>query len=180
MTLASTVGERYDLATDAHDLTLRPGRCDADVLLAAGYAAAGNARGAQALALYRIRATGSRNGLAQIVDVAAGWMVDRRPQPGEKTLRLGAARDVSARVLLWWIDGVCPHCQGRRYELVPGTQMVSDNLCWACDGAGRLPVEDRVRREHQTAARWLAAEFDRMLAYVMADMARRLSPRLDL
>jgi len=47
----TTVVERYDSACTTTDLTVREGRCDADSILAAGYAAAGNERGTQALSL---------------------------------------------------------------------------------------------------------------------------------
>lgn len=173
-----SVAERYDVATDTSDLGLRDGRCDADVLLAAGYATARNTRGALALSLYRIRATGHRNGLLQIANAAEGWLVDRRPPGGGKPMRLAEARKLGWSVLLWWLDGVCPHCQGRRYELVPGTQVVSDNLCHVCDGSGRPPLASRVRREHAEPAAWLAAELDRMMSFVLADMAKRLRNEL--
>lgn len=175
----ASVEERYDVATETSDLSLMPGRCDADVLLAAGYAASRNTRGAQALALYRMRATGSRAGMARAIDWAAGWLLDRRlPWPNRKPVRVNEAREIATAVLQWWLDDVCRQCQGRRYELVPGTQVVSDNICHACAGTGRSPVQDRVRREHQDCAQWLAGECERAMAFVLSDMARRLSQRI--
>lgn len=174
-----TVGERYDLATDANDLTLRAGRCDADILLAAGYAAAGNVRGTQALSLYRMKATGDRAGLTLLMTTSAGWLMRRSRRGGRADLTQRQAEAVAGTVLLWWLEGVCSHCEGRRYELVPGTQIVSDNLCKVCDGAGKEPVHHRMRKELHEPARWLAGEFESLMSYVLSDMASRLRGELD-
>ena len=174
-----TVGERYEHAADTSDLTLRPGRCDADLLLAAGYAAQGNVKGTQALTLYRMRATGSVDGLSPLVSAATGWLLDHRT-PGERQLRIQDAQHIASTVVHWWLAGACTHCEGRRYELVPGTQIISDDLCRVCDGRGKEPVEHRLRREHQEHGRWLAAEFERLQSYILSDMAQRLRPALDL
>ena len=174
-----TVGERYDHATDTSDLTVRAGRCDADLLLAAGYAAQGNVKGSQALTLYRMRATGAVDGWGPLVKASVSWLLDRRT-PGERQMRIAHAYQVSNQVLHWWLAGTCTHCEGRRYELVPGTQIISDELCRVCDGRGKAPVEHRLRREHQEHGRWLAAEFERLQSYILSDMAQRLRPALDL
>lgn len=174
-----TVAERYDLATDTTDLTLRGGRCDADLLLAAGYAAAGNVRGQQALALYRMKATGDRAGLTALLDTSTGWLVGRSRRGGRADLTSKQAQAVAGTVLLWWLEGVCPHCEGRRYELVPGTQITSDNLCHVCAGKGKEPVEHRMRRELQEPAIWLASEFEALMSYILADMGARLKRDVD-
>lgn len=176
--MSAGIAERYDTAVDTSDLTLRLGRCDADMLLAAGYATAGDTRGAQALALYRMRATGSRVDVARAVDGLTAWLLDRRRQP--RAMRIASARAVAATVLHWWLDDVCRACGGRGYELVPGTQIVGDTPCQACGGAGRSALEHRVPSEHRDAARWLAGEIDESTQRVFSAMARRLRRDVDM
>lgn len=170
------VGELYDRSTGTSDLTLRPGKCDADVLMAAGYAAQGSRRAQVALSLYRMRATGDRHGLADVLHQSADWLLDWKPPPGIKRLRKSEAADVAKRVVKWWMAGVCNHCQGRQYELIPGTRVCSDDVCPACHGRGREPVEQWVLRQQQEPARWLASEYDQLVSSILSNMARRLRP----
>lgn len=44
--------------------------------------------------------------------------------------------DVTAAVLRWWLDPTCPACEGRRWQVVPGTGRLSDKPCPACHGTG--------------------------------------------
>ncbi|MFM9926912.1 hypothetical protein VLK31_28275 [Variovorax sp. H27-G14] len=41
-------------------------------------------------------------------------------------------------VLAWWLDSVCPVCNGRRYTTIPGTNRLSNRLCPAHVGCGGL------------------------------------------
>lgn len=176
-----SLGERYETAADTSDLTLHfDRRSDADILLAAGYAAAGNVRGTQALMLYRMRATGDRSGVRELARVSSGWLMGWRPPVGVKPLRRAQCQEIAAAVIHWWFEDSCSHCHGRRYELVPGTNVVSDNLCHVCNGAGKEPVDHRLRREHQEAGRWLANQFEDLMSYILADMAKRLRSEVEL
>jgi hypothetical protein len=39
-----------------------------------------------------------------------------------------------------WLVDVCGVCEGRAYEVAPGTPMLSDTLCKACQGSGKKPL----------------------------------------
>ena len=183
-----SLGERY--------LT----RTQADVLLAAGFAQAGNTRGVMALTLYRASEDWRLAAMAvqqrtnpdpprtMTDDLIAlhAWCVPqlRRRFP---SMRHSAASGIAERVLKWHLSDCCKACDGRGYALVPGTQIVSDNLCTECNderaghlGMGRPPVERRLKRAHREAGRWLASEFAEMLTYVLSEMAQRLRPSLDI
>lgn len=186
--LPPSLGERYITRTQA------------DVLLAAGFAQAGNTRGVMALTLYRAaedwrlaavavqqRSTAEppRTMADELIALHA-WCVPqlRRRFP---TMRHSVASGVAERVLKWHLTDVCPACNGRGYQLVPGTQIVSDALCTECNderagylGMGRPPVERRLKKNQREAGRWLASEFASMLAYVLSEMAARLRPSLDI
>jgi len=121
-----------------------------------------------------MKATGERAGLTLLMTTSAGWLMRRSRRGGREDLSQRQAEAVAGTVLLWWLEGVCSHCEGRRYELVPGTQIVSDNLCKVCDGAGKEPVHHRMRKELQEPARRLAGEFESLMSSVLSDMASRL------
>lgn len=268
-----TTGERYIAAA---------GKTDADVILAAAFAQAGNVRGSMALTLYRVaedwhgqiatvdrkreadevarmlgemarswrladrwlaeiveaNAVAARAGLSprgrEVFDdiiekmraVAAGrretvmaealreafppadpprtlphelvalhdWAVPQLRQWSTrgraKPMTRVQASQISERVLRWWCSDVCGACQGRGYQLLPGTQIRSDALCTECNGIdasgrefqgmGRPPVDRRLKKSQREAGRWLASEFGSMLAMVLSEMAARLRPSLDV
>lgn len=181
-TTRPTIAERYGSASETSDLRLRDDRrTDADVLLAAAYASRGDRRGMIALATYRMKLTGDRHGIAQVVEEAMGWLIGRGARSGGKA-KLGRpeARHISETVLRWWLDDVCRRCHGRRYELVPGTQIVSDNLCHTCHGTGKRPLEHMLDKKRVDSGRWLAAELDSLTSYIVADMAGVLNERLSV
>lgn len=175
-------------------------RTQADVLLAAGFAQAGNTRGVMALTLYRAsedwrlaavavqqRTTAEppRTMADELIALHA-WCVPhlRRRFPA---MRQSVASNIAERVLKWHLTDTCSACNGRGYELVAGTQIVSDTLCTECNneregylGMGRPPVERRLKKTHREAGRWLASEFAQMLTYVLSEMAQRLRPSLDI
>lgn len=44
------------------------------------------------------------------------------------------------RVLWWWLDSICDACQGTGYQVVEGTNRLSDKQCPACHATGHVPV----------------------------------------
>jgi hypothetical protein len=178
-------------------------RASADILLSAGFAQAGNTRGAMALTLYRISEDWRLHAVAvqqaknpdpprtlpdELIALHA-WCVPRlrRQFPA---MRHSVASGVAERVLRWHLSDVCTACNGRGYALISGTQIVSDSLCTECNGTdhdgrsyqgmGRPPVERRLKRQHREAGRWLASEFASMLTYVLSEMAKRLRGSMDI
>lgn len=204
MSDAITLKERYARATGSGRLDLRSDhRTDADVLLAAGFAQAGNVRGRMALTLYRAsedwrahvhavtqseRPDPPRTMRGELIDLHA-WSVPLL-RSRFRDMRYSTASYVAERVIQWHLTDVCSACNGRGYQLLPGTQIRSDILCTECNGIdndgrawqgmGRPPVERRLKRAHREAGRWLASEFAAMLSFVLSEMSARLRPSLDL
>jgi hypothetical protein len=179
--LPPRLDERYASATRSTDLTpSAEHRTDADVLLAAGYAAQKNRNGMVALMAYRMKITGDRASKAEIVEALVDYMNFEMFR--KKTLpkiNRERARVVVQTVVAWWSNDNCETCTGRLMEPIPGTPHLSANYCKACAGGGKRPIPDQGARFNQHAA-WLAAELDHMLTFIVGDMARMLSPRLDL
>lgn len=178
------VSERYAMATSSTDMTVSQHRCDADKILAAGYAAAGNERGAQALALWRMRETHDIRGFGTLAELSANWIVGKCHRPGRGQLpRISRiqAQDLSRVVLHWWLADTCLTCEGRKHPRIKSTNRLNyAHDCTACKGTGKHPVEKIVHRDHIQHARWLAAEYDSMAARIFQDMARRLAPEMEL
>jgi hypothetical protein len=177
-----TVAERYGSANGTSDLTLNlEGRCDADLLLAAGYASANNQRGMMALHLYRMKLTGDRHGVGPVTEEAMSWLVGRGVRAGGRE-KIGRpeARHICETVLKWWLDDVCRRCKGRRYELIPGTNHVSDRVCETCFGGARRPLEAMIEKRRHEPANWLASELDALVSYIVGDMAKILNGRMSV
>jgi hypothetical protein len=114
--------ETYARATRSSDLTpSAEHRTDADILLAAGYAAQKNRHGMVALMAYRMKITGDRASKGEIVELLVDMI----------------AHKVSRRKLLM--------------EPIPGTPHLSANYCKACAGGGKRPIPDQGARFNQHA-----------------------------
>ena len=83
-------------------------------------------------------------------------------------------------VLGWMRSPHCPACHGTGVIPVDGTGGRLTNLCTSCAGTGKAQLRRCVAMRDMLAAEELAAELERLTALVIADMARRLAPRLDL
>jgi hypothetical protein len=195
-----TLAERYARAAVTSRIeVIERRRTDADVLLAAGWASAGNQRGGMALTLYRA-AEDCREGarlirenrpsahrprtlpgdLRELHDWSFPRLVQWSSKGGRWKLYTSTASEVTETVIRWWCSSVCEACSGRGYELLAGTQITSDVLCPECAGNGKPPVENRLPKKRQEAGRWLASEYDLMVSEVMAAMAAALAPSMDL
>jgi hypothetical protein len=110
--------ETYARATRSSDLSASSEhRTDADILLAAGYAAQKNRNGMVALMAYRMKVTGDRASKVEIVEALIdhmGYEVKRR-----RTLPMinrPNARMVVQTVINWWSSDNCEVCTGRLME----------------------------------------------------------------
>lgn len=178
-----TLGEKYTRATITSDLTLSfKEQSDADKLLAAGFAAAGNTWGSMALALWRLDLNGvcTRQELQDLHEFSARKAYDWSRTGGRYQLGAGSAADVAATVLRWWLDDVCPACDGRKVDLIPGTRKTGANLCQVCRGLGKPDVASRLSFKRQPAGQMLADEYRAMMGFIFGSMAARLAPDLDL
>jgi hypothetical protein len=118
---------------------------DVDVVRACGMAGASNDLG---LSLYRLKYSGDVKEFPKVLNglltmVRSRWFeVD-----GNKTVN---------EVLSHWLDDICHPCHGRGYAVVPGTPMLGDVPCGACNGTGRVKLVS------SDAALWLFEEVGRM------------------
>lgn len=173
--------ESYARAVKSSDLSVRSrGFGDADVLLAAGYAARNDDRGRQALMLNRMLYTGDHGRLLVMVEYCARWVKGQMYRKGaDKLPRMdhGTVKDVCALVLTYWLTGQCPHCKGRGHRLIfKGAQVTEAGPCPHCGGTGRTDL-DRLAGEHWRAARWLASELDLLIEKIEIDMRKALGWR---
>lgn len=53
---------------------------------------------------------------------------------------IDAPRIKAESLLAWWLDHLCPRCQGTKYEVVPGSNRQSARVCRPCDGSGQTPL----------------------------------------
>lgn len=56
--------------------------------------------------------------------------------------------DAALAIIAWWLHKVCSKCDGRGYDVVPGTARLAAKPCRACDGSGeaRLPMGEMGKR----------------------------------
>ncbi len=177
-----SIGERYERAANSRDLSVRPEcRTDADVLLAAAYAASGNAAASLALRFYRMRATGDKTPFRELADIAGAWLLGRSMRRGRRKLRGIEARDLATRTLFYWLNPACPVCNGLGHPLMKNAPVLNyGHDCPTCHGTGQYPVHRVVPPGTSDEARWLIDEMDRMCGIVFNDMGRLLAPSLDL
>lgn len=177
-----SIGERYERATNSRDLSVdAQRRTDADVLLAAAYAASGNAAASLALRFYRMRATGDKTPFRELADIAGVWLLGRSRRKGRRDLNEIQAKDLATRTLFYWLDPVCKPCNGLGHPLMPNSPVINfGHDCPVCHGTGQYPVHRIVPPGTADEARWLIDEMDRMTGIVFNDMARLLAPKLDL
>jgi hypothetical protein len=180
-----TAAERYARAASSTDLTAHAdARCDADKLIAAGWAAQ-DPDHALALGLYRMAVTGDTQGLHPLVERAAGWINAWSSHKGRRMLARAQRIELAAQVLHWWLRPTCGYCEGRGFELVDsehedGARALSDQPCEACHGSGKRPLVREVPSHLQGHAKHLADKLDNLVLKVTGEMARRLRPSLDL
>lgn len=182
-----TLQERYSAATQSRDLTLPldgSTRTDADILLAAGYAAAGNTRASMALDFYRLKATGDLADFRRLADLAGTWLRVRSLRGGRRKMSMIQARDLATRVLFWWRSPACTPCAGRGHPLMPNSPVINPaHDCTVCHGTGMYPIHRIVPPGTADEARWLADKVDELCGIVFQDMARQLArqmPNLEL
>lgn len=161
------IRERYETAGNTSNLAVESHRGGAgDVLIAAGWSPAtlGGAimrmhsefrrppqHGGRTDAILAIQQLRTMPAVVQSVgSVAMSWGMEDG---------FGKAREVVA----WWLDHVCPKCQGRKKQLIQGTPTLSERPCphadeGGCGGTGETRVP------HGREGRRLATYMDECVA----------------
>jgi hypothetical protein len=175
------ISERYALAARSSDLTVNPdARTDADVLLAAGYAAAGNEYASLALRFWRIKETKDLGPFRELAEIAGRWLQRRSVRGQRRRLNRIQAIDLATRTLFWWIDPVCKPCAGRGHPLRLNSPVIDTSRdCPTCHGTGKYPIHRVVPPGASDEACWLTDELDRYCRVIFDDMARLLRVQLD-
>lgn len=151
------IRERYESAGNTSDLTVEAYRGGAgDVLIAAGWSPA--TLGGAIMRMHSEFRRPPRNG-GQTDAILAVQQLRTMPMVIE---RLGSVAmcwgmddgfGKARAVIAWWLDHVCPRCQGRKMQSTPGTPTLSARPCpkpseGGCGGTGqaRLPYGEEGRR----------------------------------
>lgn len=92
--------------------------------------------------LTRLQAAASHLGYAQAL-ASIRALVDRLNVARRWQLTEPQADRVAHNALLLHVSPACPACQGRRYELIPGTPHTSERHCQQCGGTGQRPYPRR-------------------------------------
>jgi hypothetical protein len=172
----TSVAEQYLRATHSKNLRVSDTHCDADLLLAAAYASAGDERKILALDVWRMRHQGHLRGCEHIVDRYTHRLI--KAKRGVK-LSDAKARETVWRTLMWWMHMRCDECDGLGHPVIPNTPHLDTSVdCPACNGTGETPLHKVV--PEIWGAQWLVHELDALSGIVFADMARTLRPQLDL
>lgn len=176
-----TVPERYATAATTSDLSVSlERRTDADVLMAAGMSAGKDRRAALAMSVYRAGVTGDHSGLLPMANELADWLSNRLAKERRKPMRRTDRVSLALAVMQHWFNPVCGHCEGRGFLLMDGAPVLSSHECPHCGGTGRRKLSDSIGNDHAELGKWLSGELDRLVSLVHAEMARKLSRKMDL
>ena len=137
------IEERYSAANHASNLKVEAERSGpADIIIAAGMAPA--RLGAALIRLHsewdgaskkrgKLSETDTRLLMGQLRSLPA--VQDAVLWQAEKWV-IDDAQKVVATALYWWVDHVCPACEGRGKEAIEGTPSLSKVACRVCHGSG--------------------------------------------
>jgi len=177
------VGERYATAINATSLLVVEHRSGAvDVLAAAAWSP--QRIGAQLLRLHSefdggqratqaVRMVGGKQVVPPDTRLLAIRLKSMRGAREQLTLqavqwRIDNPRDTAQRVLLWWLDRLCPACSGRRWRLIQDTPSLSGQTCGECHGSGEIEIP------HGAAGRKLAGFLDDCVNRARESIKQRL------
>lgn len=152
-----TIRARMASARQSSNLADQPDKItDVSVLAAAGMVATSEAVG---MALLRLRDSMDRNEwpfcLSAVAVRVRYSLRDVKDKPGERE-----QHELAERILRAWLLPVCPACQGRRYQTIPGTPYLSDSACQPCRCTGSLSVDFGLDGAMRDAARSVAEWMD--------------------
>lgn len=180
MTDHTSIGERYARASITSNLRVQGHQCDADKLLAAGYAQRGSERKMLALRLYRMQTTGDRASLSAVVQDATASLRRRLSRKGNRPMPAAQRDALVVQTLRWWLSQRCDYCNGSGFDMIDGAPTLSMQECAACGGTGMTPLKRIIPHRLLEHAFWLAKEWDVMCAEVIGDMAAVLNDAMGL
>ena len=60
----------------------------------------------------------------------------------------------AAEILSWWLHNICPACEGRKKERIPGTPSLSHRDCQVCKGSGKTRVPHGLNNSRELVESW--------------------------
>lgn len=139
--------ERLSTAVHTSDLTVDPDhRSDADYIIALGVAGARHS--AVAAPLMHLHLSGSHSNLRAAYNSVLALT---KRLNAKKNWRLNgrALHTVALHSLSHHVAPICPHCQGRKFEVLEGSPTLSTEACKHCHGTGRRPIQKKHRDQIQ-------------------------------
>jgi hypothetical protein len=173
-------GERYVSASTTSDMRVHEYHCDADKMLAAGYASRGDERKMLALRLYRMQNTADRESVGIVIRNADNWLRVRMSRNGHRPLPRSQRDALIVQALQWWLAKRCMYCNGTGFDIIEGTPALSQIQCNGCRGTGITPLRRVIPPRLLGHALWLTNEWDVMCSAVIGDMAKYLADRMTI
>ena len=160
------ITDRIGTAQYSKDLSETPAAeiADIDIIRACGMVGVSMPLG---VSLWRLKVSGDAREFPHVIEGLVELLLRKGINEGESVRLVN-------RVLKHHLDDLCKLCSGRGYNLIPGTPVLSDNLCIGCGGQGRV----RMINPDETAE-WLLEQIARMEQEVAAAIMRKLSRDLD-
>ncbi|UIF90880.1 hypothetical protein [Cupriavidus sp. UYPR2.512] len=135
--------ERLATAMGSRDLSIKRGTSDVDYIIALGMTARANSAASAMVNLHLAQNPAAyKEAERAAVAVARHLNLKRRWK-----LKVRDLIRISGTALKYYICPVCPHCFGRKFDLFPGTQRLSDKICRPCHGTGKRPLPLQHGRE---------------------------------
>ena len=170
-----TLGERYSTATESSNLKVKETACDADILIAAGWAheqlgalllrlqgewdsAKAEMRGQGKDGLVdRVLALSKLTSLSATKEVMGRWAC--RLATRKRFMRPDAdVCHIAGRALQLFLDPTCAHCQGRGKN---GGYGMPEVLCKVCRGSGKKDHHGEKDEEARAFGKFLLCEMER-------------------
>lgn len=137
--------ERLSSALNSSDLTFDVNhRGDLDYVAALGIAATRHGKVASpVMRVHYAQSPGDLNSAFHaVVSLVKRFNAKRGWRLNAKSIQVVALHALSHHV-----DPVCPHCKGRKYELLEGAPALSTKACKHCHGTGRRQVQKKYREQ---------------------------------
>lgn len=161
------IKERIVTSQTSSDLGEVPeGIGDIDIIRATGMVGSKSPLG---VALWRLRYGGDMRELEPVQQM----LIDLAMRRGWVFEELEAVHLVN-RVMRHWFDDLCHTCHGRGFKVVPGTPMLSDDVCLDCSGQGRVPMTNATE-----SSMALLEHMSRLEREVASGIMKRLSSSME-
>lgn len=161
--------ERLSVAMSASDLTVDANHRGAvDYIAALGIAATRHA--AVASPMMRVHLAGRPEDLRAAFHAVLALV---KKLNVKKNWRLAghSMTAVALHALSHHVDPTCPHCHGRKFELLDGSPTLSTKVCRHCHGTGRRPVQKK-HRDQITAVIAALEQIDSVTERAVARLVR--------